>query len=58
MAHNAAFHQGIHFFTVTKQSSAKEIHFNVEIINFDLSVHTMDHPKFIASNQKDESINV
>ena len=37
---------------------ALEIHFYVEIITCDPSVFTMDHPKFIASNQKEESIHV
>ena len=30
--------------------------FYVEIITCNYSVYTMDHPKFIASNQKEESI--
>ena len=30
----------------------------MEIITCDPSVYTMDHPKFIVSNQKDESISV
>ena len=34
----------------------KETHFYVEIIICDPLVYTMDHPKFIAWNQKEESI--
>ena len=30
--------------------------FYVKIITYDPSVYTMDHPKFIASNQKEEFI--
>ena len=57
MPHNAAFHQGIHCFITMKQKqySAKEIHFYVESTTCDPSVYTMDHPRFIASNQKEES---
>ena len=32
------------------------MHFYLEIITCDLLIYTMDHPKFIASNQKEESI--
>ena len=46
---------GSTLYAMTKESSAQEMHFYVEIITCDPSVYTMDHPKFIASNQKEES---
>ena len=36
----------------------KKCNFYMEIITCDTSVYTMDHPKFIVSNQKEESISV
>ena len=33
-----------------------EIQFYLEIITCDQSIYTLDHPKFIVSNQKEESI--
>ena len=57
MSHNAAFHQGIHCFLGQTQSSKKEKQFYLEIIAYDSSIHTMDHPQFSVSNQKEESIN-
>ena len=53
--HNAAFHQGLHCLQWHKQSSMKEIRFYVEMITRDPSVYTLDHPKFIASNQKEKA---
>ena len=35
----------------------KKYHFYLEIVTCDLSISTMDHPKFIVSNQKKESYN-
>ena len=34
------------------------MHFYVVLINCDPSVCSMDHPKFIASNQKEDSIRI
>ena len=41
-----------------EQFREKEIQFNLEIITFDPSMYTMDHPKvfFLISNQKEEFI--
>ena len=33
----------------------KKCNFHLEIINSDPLKHTIDHPKFIVSNQKEES---
>ena len=59
MPHNGAFHQGLHCLLRHKHNlqGQKQI-FYAEIITRDPSVYTMDHPKFIASNQKEESIRV
>ena len=54
--HNAAFHQGLHCLLRQKRSSEKEILFLREIITCDPSIYTMNHPKFIVSNQKEEFI--
>ena len=56
MPYNVAFHQGLHCTLRQKLSSEKEMQFNLEIITCDTSNYTMDHPKFIVSNQKKESI--
>ena len=58
MSHNAAFHQGLHSLLSQKWSSAKEIQIHLENITHDPSilVYTMDHPKIIVTNQKEESI--
>ena len=39
-----------------KPSSEKEIQFYLEIMTCDPLIFTMDHPKFIVSSQKEESI--
>ena len=39
-----------------KLSSGKKIQFYFEITTCDLSIYTMDYPKFMISNQKEESI--
>ena len=56
MPHNVAFHQGLHNLLRQKRSSEKEIQFYLEIITCNPSIYTMDHPKFIVSNQKEELI--
>ena len=43
-------------FARQKQSSEKERQFYLEILACDPSNYTMDHPKFIVSNKKEESI--
>ena len=53
----AAFHLTLHYLLLkTKTIFEKEIQFYLEIIICDPSNYTMDHPKFIVSNQKKESI--
>ena len=61
MSHNAAFHQGLHcLLRQTKTFSVKEIQYFLEIITCGPSIYiyiyTMDHPEFIKSNQREESI--
>ena len=56
MPRNAAFHQDLHRLPRHKISSEKEIQFCLEIITCDHLMYTMDLPKLIVSNQKEESI--
>ena len=56
MAHNAAFLHGLHCLLRQNLSSEKEIQFYLETITYAPSIYTMDHPGFIVSNQKEESI--
>ena len=56
MPHNVAFHQGLHCLLRQNQISEKEIQFYFELMTFDPWIYAMDHPKFIISNQKEESI--
>ena len=56
MPHHVAFHLGLHYLLRQKRSSEKEIQFYLENITCNPSIYTMDHPKFIVSNQKEESI--
>ena len=58
MPHNVAFHWGLHCLLLWHNLKGKKYSFYLEIITCDPSVYTMDHPKFIASNQKEESIRV
>ena len=53
---NVAFHQDLHRLLRHKISSEIEICFCLEIITCDPLMYTMDLPKFIVSNQKEESI--
>ena len=46
----------ITFLVRHKQSSEKEIHFYLEDLTCDPSIYTMDCPKFIESNQTEDSI--
>ena len=54
MLHNAAFHQGLHCLLRQKQSSKRNTILGGNYSH--PSIYTVDHPKFIALNQKDESI--
>ena len=56
MPHYVAFHQGLHCLIRQQQYSEKDIQFYLKIITCDPSIFTMAHPKFIVSNQKEESI--
>ena len=56
MPHNVAFHKCLHCLLTQKRSSENEIQFYLEIITCDPSYYTMDHPRFNAKNQKEESI--
>ena len=58
MPHNAAFHQSLHWLLRLKRSSGKEIQSYFEIITCDPLISTMNHPKFIASYQVEESISI
>ena len=50
-----AFHQGLHCLR-QRRFSEKEIQFYLEIITCDLLIYTMDQPKFIVTNQMEQSI--
>ena len=56
MLHETAFHQRSTLFAKTKRSLRERNLFYLEIITCDPSIYTMDHPKFIVSNQMEESI--
>ena len=58
MTQNAAFHQDLHRLLRHEISSEIEIYlyFCLEIITCNILMYTMDLPKFIVSNQKEESI--
>ena len=56
MLHYAAFQRGLHCLLGLKRSSEKEIQYYLEVLTCDPAIYTMDHPIFIVSNQKDESI--
>ena len=52
----AAFHQGLHCLLSQKRSSEKEIDFFFLIITCDPLIYTMDHSKFIISNQRRKNL--
>ena len=56
MSENVAFHQDLHRLLRHKISSENEIYFCLVIITCDPLMYTMDLPKFILSNQKEESV--
>ena len=55
MLHNVALNQNLQL-AKTKRSSEKKYNFYLEIIPCDPWIYIMDHPKFIVSNKKEESI--
>ena len=57
MPQNVAFHQGLHYLLQAKNNlMRKKYNFYLEIKAHNPLIYTMDHPKFIVSNQKEESI--
>ena len=62
MPHYAAFHQGLHYLLWRKKMILRESENEIQFflwggfITCVLSIYTVDQPKFIVSNQKDESI--
>ena len=56
MPHNVAFHQGQHYLIRQKTIFKEKIQYYLEIITFDPSINTMNHHRFIVSNQKEEYI--
>ena len=57
MPHMAAFHQCLYCLLRQFQSSEKEKHFLFfEIITFDPSIYTMDHPDLTVSNLMENPI--
>ena len=55
MTNVAAFHQGLHWL-VRKKKLEKELQCCSESKTCDPSIYVMDHPKYIVSNQLEESI--
>ena len=58
MPHKVAFHQGLHCLLKQNYLYRKKYNIIMKIVACDLSIYTMDHPKFIVSNQKEESISI
>ena len=56
MLHNVAFHQGLHYLLIQKQTSVKNTNLQRIWKLYPVTPYTMDHPKLIASTQKIESI--
>ena len=56
--HNVVFHQSLHCLLRQSQSSEKEIHYLFEIITFDPSIYTIDHPDFVVSSFFENSISL
>ena len=54
MMHNAAFHRVMHCSLKQKRSTEKEIQYYLEILTCDASIYTMDHPRCIASNLRED----
>ena len=55
MPHYTEFHQGLHCLLRQKLSSEKKLQLYLEIVTCEPSNYTMDHFKFVASIQKEES---
>ena len=53
---NAAFLQRLYCFLRQKRSLEIEIQVYLEVMTCDSSIYTMEHPKFIVSNQREEVI--
>ena len=58
MQHNAAFHQGLHCFKGKKNLQTKQNNIFLKIITGHPKISTLDYPKCIVSNQKEESISM
>ena len=58
MLHDAAFHQGHDFLLRSNAFQRNKYIFFFEIITCNPSIYTLDHPKFIESYKKEESISV
>ena len=56
MPHNAAFHRGLHCLPSPNRSSKKNKQECMEIITYDPSMYTMDHPDFIGCSFMENSI--
>ena len=56
MPYNVTFHQGLHYLLRQNDLQRKKCNFILEIKTCDPLNYTMDHPKFIASIQKEEFI--
>ena len=51
-----AFHQGLHCLLRQNKFSENEMQYYFEIATCDTLIYTMHNPKYIVSNQKEESI--
>ena len=58
MLHDAAFHQGHDCLLKSNAFQRNKYIFFFKIITCNPSIYTLDHPKFIVSNEKEESISV
>ena len=56
MSKNTAFYQDLHWSLRQNQSSEKNIYYFLEIIAYDPSIYTMDHPDFIVCSFNGKSI--
>ena len=57
MSHST-FYQGLYYLLRQNDLWRKKYNFHLETFTYDPSIYTTDHPKFIVSNQKEESISV
>ena len=56
MPHYVAFHQGLHYLLRQREIEIQFSNSYLDVINWDPQIYTVDHPKIIVPNQKDESI--